>query len=78
MRLQALGINFATFTPEILLHVGRVTQADEKLTVELFADSGAAGGSFGGAEDGEDGGPAEETFEWADVLQGDWRLVSAR
>ncbi|KAH9853351.1 hypothetical protein C2E23DRAFT_755320 [Lenzites betulinus] len=75
---KALGINFATFTPEILLHIGRVTQADEKLTVELFADSGAADGSFGSAEDGEDGGPAEETFEWADVFQGDWRLVSAR
>ncbi|KAI0329908.1 hypothetical protein GY45DRAFT_1278743 [Cubamyces sp. BRFM 1775] len=75
---KALGINFATFTPEILLHVGRVLSCDEQLVVEPIAEPGAAGVSFGGAVDPEEGGPAEETFEWSDVFQGDWRLVSVR
>ncbi len=74
--VQALGINFATFTPEVLLHVGRVTKCDEELVVELAAEPGSAELSFGGVVE-EEGGAAEETFQWVDVLQGDWRLVSA-
>ena len=34
-------------------------------------------GRFGGAVAEEEGGPVEETFEWTDVLQGDWRLVAS-
>ncbi|KAI0352789.1 hypothetical protein OH77DRAFT_1459755 [Trametes cingulata] len=75
---KALGINFATLTPEMLLHVGRVIRADENLVVEPFAEPGSAEVSFGGAVLAEEGGAVEETFEWTDVLQGDWRLVSAR
>lgn len=75
--VQALGIYFATFTPEVLLHVGRVAKCDEELVVELVAEPGSAELSFGGAVEEEDG-VAEETFQWSDVLQGDWRLVSAR
>lgn len=74
---QALGINFATLTPEMLLHVGRAVQCAEQLVVAPVADAGAAEVSFGGAVVDEEGGPVEETFEWTDVLQGDWRLVSA-
>ncbi|KAH9887605.1 hypothetical protein C8Q73DRAFT_712546 [Cubamyces lactineus] len=75
---KALGINFATFTPEILLHVGRVISCDEQLVVEPIAEPSPAAVSFGGVVDPEEGGPAEETFEWSDVFQGDWRLVSVR
>ncbi|KAI0759711.1 hypothetical protein BD413DRAFT_722109 [Trametes elegans] len=75
---KALGINFTTLTPEMLLHVGRVLRCDEQLIVEPMAEPGMAEASFGGVPDGLDGGPAEEAFEWTDVLQGDWRLVSAR
>ncbi|KAI0829242.1 hypothetical protein BC628DRAFT_1315291 [Trametes gibbosa] len=75
---KALGINYATFTPEILLHLGRVARADEKLVLEPFADPSAVAMSFDGATDGEESNPVEETVEWADVFQGDWRLVSAR
>ncbi|KAI0637605.1 hypothetical protein C8Q77DRAFT_1086815 [Trametes polyzona] len=78
---KALGINFATLTPEMLLYVGRVVQSDEKLVVQPLTDSGAVEVSFGGIVDPEEAEaevPAEETFEWTDVFQGDWRLVSAR
>ncbi|KAI0687350.1 hypothetical protein C8Q76DRAFT_803647 [Earliella scabrosa] len=75
---QALGINFATLTPEMLLHVGRVLQCDEQLIVVEPITEVAAPVSFGGpvAEDEPEGGAVEETFAWTDVLQGDWRLVS--
>ncbi|KAI0751669.1 hypothetical protein C8Q80DRAFT_1268869 [Daedaleopsis nitida] len=75
---KALGINFATLTPEMLLHLGRIVQCGEQLVVAPIADAGATEVSFGGPVVDEEGGPVEETFEWADVLQGDWRLVSAR
>ncbi|KAI0662818.1 hypothetical protein C8Q70DRAFT_473304 [Cubamyces menziesii] len=75
---KALGINFATFTPEILLHIGRVISCGEQLVVEHIAEPSTAKASFGGVIDPEEGEPAEETFEWSEVLQGDWRLVSMR
>ncbi|KAI8984904.1 hypothetical protein BD414DRAFT_537359 [Trametes punicea] len=75
---KALGINFATLTPEMLLHVGRVVRCDEQLVIEPIAESSPAEVSFGGPVIAEEGGALEETFEWSDVLQGDWRLVSAR
>ncbi|KAI9069560.1 hypothetical protein FKP32DRAFT_1671285, partial [Trametes sanguinea] len=74
---KALGINFATLTPEMLLHIGRVIRCDEQLVVEPFAEPSVEEVSFGGAVVAEEGGAAEETFEWPDVLSGDWRLVSA-
>ena len=74
--LQALGINFATLTPEMLLHVACVLQSGDQLIVEPIAEHSAGEVSFGGAVAEEEGGPAEETFEWTDVLQGDWRLVT--
>ncbi|KAI0643595.1 hypothetical protein C8Q79DRAFT_1022626 [Trametes meyenii] len=75
---KALGINFTTLTPEMLLHIGRVTTCDDFLVVERLAESGSAEVSFGGAIAEEEGGAVEETFEWPDVLSGDWRLVATR
>ena len=74
--LQALGINFATLTPEMLLHVARVLRSGDQLIVEPMAEHSAGEVSFGGAVAEEEGGSVEETFEWTDVLQGDWRLVT--
>ena len=37
---------------------------------------GASAASFGGPVD-EDEELAEATYEWSDVLSGDWRLVTA-
>ncbi|KAJ3001129.1 hypothetical protein NUW54_g6626 [Trametes sanguinea] len=74
---KALGINFATLTPEMLLHIGRVVRCDEQLVVEPFAEPSVEEVSFGGAVVAEEGGAVEETFQWPDVLSGDWRLVSA-
>ncbi|OSD01695.1 hypothetical protein PYCCODRAFT_1411887 [Trametes coccinea BRFM310] len=73
---KALGINFATLTPEMLLHIGRVIRCDDQLVVEPFAEPSVEELSFGGAVVAEEGGAAEETFEWPDVFSGDWRLVS--
>ncbi|KAI0676658.1 hypothetical protein C8Q78DRAFT_1073437 [Trametes maxima] len=75
---KALGINFTTLTPEMLLHVGRVVTSDNLLVLETFAEPGSAEVSFGGAVAEEEGGAVEETFEWSDVLSGDWRLVATR
>lgn len=73
---QALGINFTTLTPETILHVGRVLQCDGQLVVEPIVNSGTAEVSFGGPVVADEDGIVEETFEWSDVLQGDWRLVA--
>ncbi|KAI1788926.1 hypothetical protein LXA43DRAFT_1023232 [Ganoderma leucocontextum] len=75
---KALGINFATLTPEMLLYVARVTQCADQLVVEPIAEAGAGEVSFGGVVADDEGGAAKETFEWTDVLQGDWRLVASR
>ena len=68
----------ATLTPEMLLHVARVVQCGDQLIVEQTVEAGAGEASFGGVVDDEEDGRAEETFEWTDVLQGDWRLVALR
>ena len=75
--LQALGINYTTLTPETLLHVARVVQCGDQLVVELVVEAGAGEASFGGVV-ADEGGMVQETFEWTDVLQGDWRLVTSR
>ncbi|KAF7790775.1 hypothetical protein EIP86_001732 [Pleurotus ostreatoroseus] len=76
---KALAINPATFTPEFLLNIGKVTKVDPKqLTVQPLHRPGAAEISFGGFVDEEDGEVQleEETFEWNDVLAGEWRIIS--
>ena len=81
---QALAINPATFTPEFILNVGRVTSCDTELVVLPLYRPGAVDVSFGArfeneGEDEEAGGEEvvleEEAFEWADVLSGEWRSV---
>ncbi|EJF63140.1 hypothetical protein DICSQDRAFT_56957 [Dichomitus squalens LYAD-421 SS1] len=72
---KALGINSATLTPEMLLHIARVLQCGDQLIVQPITEAGTGGVSFGGVVVEEEGGATEETFEWADVFQGDWRLV---
>ncbi|TFK88073.1 hypothetical protein K466DRAFT_489685 [Polyporus arcularius HHB13444] len=75
-----LGINMDTLTPELLLHIARVTRVDEeRLALQLFSENGAAGASFGGPVDGdeESEGPVEEEFGWGEVIQGDFRLVAS-
>ncbi len=79
--LQGLGINMDTLTPELLLHIARVTRVDEeRLALQLFAENGAAGASFGGPVDGdeESEGPVEEEFGWGEIIQGDFRLVASQ
>ena len=61
--LQALGINFATLTPEMLLHVARVLQSGDQLVVEPMAEHSAGEVSFGGAVAEEEGG------KWAHILR---------
>ncbi len=73
-----MGINFTTLTPEMILHITRVVQCGDQLVVESIIEGGAGEASFGGVVTDEEGGAAEETFEWTDVLQGDWRLVASR
>lgn len=69
-----------TLTPEMLLHIARVTRVDDdRLALQLFTEDGATGASFGGPLDAgdESEGPAEEEFGWNEILQGDFRLVAS-
>ncbi len=75
---QALAINPATFTPEFLLNVGRVTESGAKLTVQPLLRPGAVEVSFGSRLEEEEDGVGEleeEAFEWNDVFAGDWRII---
>ena len=71
MTHQALGINPATITPEVMLHVGTVVSCDESQVTVKFSDW--AGSRLGSEEDVED--IIEETHGWEDVV-GQWRIVS--
>ncbi|GBE78985.1 hypothetical protein SCP_0201820 [Sparassis crispa] len=75
---KALGINPNTFTPEMLLNVGRVVSYEDQLVVKPLEEHGAVEVSFGGLVVGEDSGSVEERYDWQDVLQADWRLVAYR
>ncbi|THG98611.1 hypothetical protein EW026_g3616 [Hermanssonia centrifuga] len=75
---KALAINPATFTPEFLLNVGRVTESGAKLTVQPLLRPGAVEVSFGSRLEEEEDGVGEleeEAFEWNDVFAGDWRII---
>ncbi|KAH9921566.1 uncharacterized protein BXZ73DRAFT_79949 [Epithele typhae] len=71
---RALGINQVTLTPEMLLHVGHVEECADNVVVKMVMDAGAGAVSFGAVSEVDE--PVEEVFEWTDVLQGDWRLVT--
>ncbi|KAL6304079.1 hypothetical protein BKA93DRAFT_733737 [Sparassis latifolia] len=73
---KALGINPNTFTPEMLVNVGRVVSYEDQLVVKPLEEHGAVEVSFGGLVVGEDSGSVEERYDWQDVLQADWRLVA--
>lgn len=75
---QALAINPATFTPEFLLNIGRVTDCADALSLQPVHRPGAVEVSFGGPveEEEEEGLLEAETFEWSDVYSGDWRVVT--
>lgn len=79
---KALAINPRSFTPEMMLHQGRVKICDNQLTVEVIRDvlARAMKLSFGRPiiVDADDLEPVEETFEWTDVLQGDFRIVKGQ
>ncbi|CCM05892.1 uncharacterized protein FIBRA_08130 [Fibroporia radiculosa] len=76
---KELGINPTTFTPEMLLHLGRVVSCAEQLVVKPILEHSPAEISFGGlivAEDEEvDHVEMEQAYLWSDVTQGDWRIV---
>ena len=64
-----------TLTPEMLLHIAQVRACGDQVVVQEIS-GGASAASFGGPVD-EDEELAEATYEWSDVLSGDWRLVTA-
>ncbi|KAH9843635.1 uncharacterized protein C8Q71DRAFT_8025 [Rhodofomes roseus] len=74
---KELGINPQSFTPEMLLNVGRVVSCEQQLVVERHSDH-AAEVSFGGLIMAEEGQNVELGYEWTDVFQGDWRFIQAR
>ncbi|KZT66981.1 hypothetical protein DAEQUDRAFT_729578 [Daedalea quercina L-15889] len=74
---KELGINPQTFTPEMLLNVGRVVACEQQLVVEQHFEHVAAEVSFGGLIIAEEEQKAELGCDWADVFQGDWRIIQA-
>lgn len=78
LRDKALAINPATFSPEFLLNLGRVTECADALTLQPLHRPGAVEISFGGAHEQEEEYdlPEVETFDWAEIFSGDWRVVT--
>lgn len=77
LRNKALAINPATFSPEFLLNVGRVAECTDALVLQPLHRPGAVEISFGGAlEEEEYDLPEVETFDWAEIFSGDWRVVT--
>ncbi|KAH9928946.1 uncharacterized protein B0H18DRAFT_999521, partial [Fomitopsis serialis] len=74
---KELGINPHTFTPEMLLNVGRVVSCEHQLVVEQHAEHAATEVSFGGLITTEDEQNVELEYDWVDAFQGDWRIIHA-
>ena len=72
---QELGINPQTFTPEMLLNVGKVVSCEQQLVVEQLSEHAAAEVSFGGLIVAEEEQNTELGYDWTDVFQGDWRIL---
>ena len=72
---QELGINPQTFTPEMLLNVGKVVSCEQQLVVEQLSEHAAAEVSFGGLIVAEEEQNIELGYDWTDVFQGDWRIL---
>lgn len=72
---KELGINPRTYTPEVLLNIGRVVKNDEQLVLEPVFEEKETEVCFAGAivtrED-----TFEQAYDWKDVLQGEWRIAS--
>ncbi|KDQ65136.1 hypothetical protein JAAARDRAFT_188385 [Jaapia argillacea MUCL 33604] len=68
---KALGVNPATYSPEILLHLARIIAINTThLDVVSFLPNIASFGVDGLAEE-----PEEESYELAEVLGGGWKLI---
>ena len=67
---QALGINPATITPEVMLRVGTIVNCDENRAIVKFSDW--SGVRLGTEEDVEE---IEESHEWGEIVD-QWRIVS--
>lgn len=73
LQSQALGLNPATYTPEIMLHVGRVLSSDmEKLVIERVPDPSVEISSAFGENEIED----EEEHPWPTLLDLGWRILA--
>ncbi|PCH41662.1 hypothetical protein WOLCODRAFT_132061 [Wolfiporia cocos MD-104 SS10] len=70
---RELGINPATFTPEMLLKLGRVIRCDDQLAVEVTLENGAL--AFGGIVGTEEAEAVEENYEWSNIMETEWRIV---
>jgi hypothetical protein len=71
---QALAISPITWTPEILIKVGRVTSLySTHVTTSPLQQSQI---SFSGlTSDVTEAEEEDETYTWADILSQDWRVV---
>lgn len=75
IHFQALGVNPATWTPEICLHVGRVLQSNpEKVLVVKLQDADVEAHALSG--DADVAMEEEEEYSWSLLLQEGWRIVS--
>ncbi|KAI0337571.1 hypothetical protein BDW22DRAFT_1349085 [Trametopsis cervina] len=68
---RALGINPASFTPEILLNIGEVITCTENLSLLPMYRPQLA---FGASPEDDEEMVEPETYEWNEVLTGDWKI----